>query len=222
MIAQQHPRATRSASLREARPSDIPRLVDLNHAAYPELVEANVVWDEAQLRSHMARFPRGQILAESEGAAVGAFSTFVVDRRRDALAPHTWYEMTDHGTFASHDPLGETLYLADIYVHPSAWGKGIGSLLYGGLQKLCVKLRLKRVVGGGRLWGYREHADRVSPEAYVASVQRGELRDRVLGSQIKAGFSVRGVLPHYLKDPRSCDYATLLEWVSPETSTVVQ
>jgi GNAT superfamily N-acetyltransferase len=219
MIAQQHPRATPTATLRQAEPSDIPRLVALNHAAYPELVEANVVWDETQLRSHLARFARGQMLAEMAGAAVGAFSTFIVDRTRDALAPHTWYEITDQGTFASHDPQGETLYLADIYVHPSAWGKGIGSLLYAGMQKLCVQLRLKRVVAGGRLWGYREHADTMSPEAYVRGVLRGEMRDRVLGSQVKAGFAVRGVLPGYLKDPRSCDYATLLEWVNPELAS---
>ena len=52
-------------------------------------------------------------------------------------------------------------------------------------------------------------------ETYVARVLAGELRDRVLGSQIKAGFVVRGLLPGYLKDPRSLDYATLLEWVRP-------
>jgi GNAT superfamily N-acetyltransferase len=204
------------ARLREAETEDIPCLVAMNHAAYPELVEANVVWDDEQLASHLARFRQGQIVAEIDGAAAGAFSTFIVDRKRDALAPHTWYEMTDHGTFAGHDPLGETLYLADIYVHPSAWGKGVSTTLYAALRRLCVQLRLKRVVGGGRLWGYHEHASRMTPEAYVASVLRGQLRDRVLGSQVKAGFRVRGVLADYLKDPRSCNYATLLEWVNPE------
>jgi hypothetical protein len=52
----------------------------------------------------------------------------------------------------------------------------------------------------------------MTPEEYVARVLRGELRDRVLGSQIKAGFAVRGVLAGYLRDPRSRDCATLLEW----------
>jgi GNAT superfamily N-acetyltransferase len=207
--------SSQAVTLRPAEPRDIPRLVTLNHAAYPELVEANVVWDEAQLRSHLARFAPGQVLAETGGVAVGAFSTFIVDRKRDALAPHTWYEITDHGTFTSHDPGGQTLYLADIYVHPAAWGKGVGAMLYAGMQGLCVQLGLKRLVAGGRLWGYREQADRMGPEAYVERVLRGELRDRVLGSQIKAGFAVRGVLPGYLKDPRSGNYATLLEWVNP-------
>ena len=188
MIAQQLPAASSQAvTLRPAEPRDIPWLVSLNHAAYPELVEANVVWDEAQLRSHLARFARGQVLAEMGGAAVGAFSTFIVDRKRDALAAHTWYQMTDHGTFTSHDPGGETLYLADIYVHPAAWGKGVGSMLYAGMQALCMQLGLKHLVAGGRLWGYGEQADRMGPEAYVERVLRGELARPGPRSQRKAG-----------------------------------
>jgi GNAT superfamily N-acetyltransferase len=186
----------------------------MNHAAYPELVEENVVWNEAQIHAHLARFPEGQLVAEIAGVPMGAISTFIVPRSRDALAQHTWLEITDDGTFASHDAAGETLYLADVYVDPAAWGKGVGETLYAALRNLCVSLDLKRVVAGGRLWGYHEYADRLTPEEYVARVLRGELRDRVLGSQLKAGFTVRGILVGYLRDPRSRDYATLLEWTN--------
>ena len=34
-------------------------------------------------------------------------------------------------------------------------------------------------------------------------------------STATGGFTVRGLLVGYLRDPRSCDYATLLEWVKP-------
>jgi hypothetical protein len=188
----------------------------MNHAAYPELVEENVVWDEGQLRLHLERFPAGQLVAVSEGTLVGAISTFIVPRSRDPLAQHTWLDITDNGTFASHDPAGDTLYLADIYVDPAAWRRHVGSTLYAALRRLCVAQSLRRVVAGGRLWGYHAHADRMTPEEYVDRVIRGELVDRVLGSQIKAGFAVRGILVGYLRDPRSCDYATLLEWVAPK------
>lgn len=198
--------------VRRATLDDVPRLEAMNHAAYPELVEENVVWSAAQLRMHIARFPEGQELAELAGKPAGAISTFIVARERDPLAQHTWLEITDDGTFASHDPGGDTLYLADIYVDPAAWGKGVGETLYAALEELCVRLGLKRVVAGGRLWGYHEHAERMSPEDYVARVVRGEIRDRVLGSQLKAGFTVRGILHDYLADPRSRNYATLLEW----------
>ena len=201
-----------SVPVRRATLDDVPRLEAMNHAAYPELVEENVVWSAAQLRLHIARFPEGQVVAELNGAPIGAISTFIVARDRDPLAQHTWLEITDEGTFASHDPGGDTLYLADIYVDPAGWGRGVGETLYAALRDLCVQLGLKRVVAGGRLWGYHEHADRMSPQEYVDRVIRGELRDRVLGSQLKAGFTVRGILDGYLADPRSRNYATLLEW----------
>jgi hypothetical protein len=202
------------ATIRRATAEDVPRLVEMNHAAYPELIEENVVWNAAQLRAHLSRFPQGQLIAELDGSPMGAISTFIVPPARDPMAQHTWLDITEDGTFASHDPRGETLYLADIYVHPAAWGKRVGETLYRAMGDLCVGLGLRRVVAGGRLWGYHEFAASLSAEEYVARVLQGSIRDRVLGSQIKAGFVVRGVLVGYLRDPRSCDYATLLEWVA--------
>jgi GNAT superfamily N-acetyltransferase len=202
--------------VRMATLADVPRLVAMNHAAYPELVEENVVWNDAQLRAHISRFRQGQLVADVGGRPMGAVSTFIVSRDKDPLAPHTWRGITEEGTFAGHDEGGDTLYLADIYVDPVAWGNGVGPALYGALKELCAARGLRRTVAGGRLWGYHEQPAAMGPEDYVARVLRGELRDRVLGSQIRAGFAVRGVLVGYLRDPRSRDCATLLEWVRPE------
>jgi GNAT superfamily N-acetyltransferase len=203
-----------SIVVRQATAADVPRLVEMNHAAYPELVEANVVWSAGQLQGHLERFPEGQIVALLDGVVMGAISTFVVPPSRDPMAQHTWLGITDDGTFASHDPRGDTLYLADVYVDPAAWGKRVGETLYTALRDTCRALGLRRVVAGGRLWGYHEYASVMTPEEYVESVLRGDLRDRVLGSQRKAGFTVRGILVGYLRDPRSRDYATLLEWTA--------
>lgn len=211
MVARSKP----AVIVRAAALVDVPQLVAMNHAAYPELVEENVVWNEGQLRSHIARFPQGQLVADGNGVPMGAISTFIVSRTRNPLEAHTWLGITEDGTFAGHDPGGDTLYLADIYVDPAAWGKGVSQMLYAALRDLCVGLGLRRIVAGGRLWGYHEHAAKLTPQEYIARVLRGELRDRVLGSQIKAGFVVRGVLVGYLRDPRSNDFATLLEWVRP-------
>ncbi len=209
------PVKTPTLAVRPAREEDIPRLVEMNHAAYPELVEANVVWNEAQLHAHLDRFPEGQLVATLDGVPMGAISTFIVPPSRDPMAQHTWLDITDDGTFASHDRRGDTLYLADVYVDPAAWGKRVGEALYAALRDLCVALGLRRVVAGGRLWGYHEYAGLMTAQEYVDSALRGEIRDRVLGSQLKAGFAVRGLLVGYLRDPRSGDYATLLEWVKP-------
>ena len=211
MVAVPLPR-TAEVVLRPATRADVPRLVAMNHAAYPELVEENVVWNERQLESHLSRFPEGQLVATVNGEPMGAISTFIVPPSRDPMAQHSWREITDDGTFASHDPDGPTLYLADIYVDPAAWGRGVGPTLYAGLRDLCAHLGLWRIVAGGRLWGYHEYANRMWPEEYVQRVVDGELHDRVLSSQLRAGYRVRGILAEYLKDPRSHNYATLLEW----------
>jgi GNAT superfamily N-acetyltransferase len=207
--------ALAALAVRPACAADIPRLVQMNHAAYPELVEANVVWNAAQLHAHLDRFPEGQLVATLDGEPMGAISTFIVPPSRDPMAQHTWLDITDDGTFASHDRRGDTLYLADVYVDPTGWGKRVGETLYAALRDTCVSLGSKRVVAGGRLWGYHEYAGVMTAQEYVDGVLRGDIRDRVLGSQLKAGFAVRGLLVGYLRDPRSCDYATLLEWVSP-------
>ncbi len=207
--------------LRVSTEEDVVRLVELNRAAYPDLLEDNVVFDEAQIRSHRDVFPRGQIVCELDGKIVGAIATLILPRAIDPLAQHTWMGVTDGGTFVRHDPNGDTLYLADVYVDEAAWGRGIGRALYGALFDLCRELRCKRIVAGGRLYDYDAHAERVSPEDYVARVVAGELRDRVLVSQLRAGFRVKGILKNYLHDWRSRHFATLLVWDNPTREDVI-
>ena len=205
--------------IRLARTDDVPRLVELNRAAYPDLIEDDVVFDESQIRSHLTVFPRGQLVAELDGRIVGAIATMIVPRAIDPLAQHTWMGVTDGGTFARHDAGGDTLYLADVYVDAAAWGRGVGRALYQALFSSCRELGLRRVVAGGRLYDYDTHAATLSPEDYVARVERGELRDRVLVSQLRAGFTVRGLLADYLHDWRSRHWATLLVWENPDRAS---
>jgi GNAT superfamily N-acetyltransferase len=206
---------TSNLHIRVATPEDSAHLAALNRAAYPDLVEDGVVFDESQLLGHTTVFPRGQLVAELDGKIAGAIATMIVPRAIDALAPHTWMGVTDGGTFVRHDPEGDTLYLADVYVAESAWGRGVGRALYEALFALCRELRLKRVVAGGRLYDYDAYADKMTPHAYIDAVVRGELKDRVLISQLRAGFTVRGVLASYLHDWRSRHYASLLVWENP-------
>jgi GNAT superfamily N-acetyltransferase len=205
-----------NVSLRRASFDDVPALVALNHAAYPDLIEDGVVFDASQLRAHQQVFPAGQLVAEAHEEIVGAIATLVLPKAIDPLAPHTWMGVTDNGTFARHDPSGDTLYLADVYVAESAWGRGVGRALYEGLFELCRALKLKRVVAGGRLYDYSTHAASMTPREYVDRVVRGELKDRVLVSQLRTGFTVKGLLRGYLHDWRSQHWATLLVWTNPD------
>lgn len=200
---------------RPAVVTDVEALAAMNRAAYPDLVGDGVVYDEAQLREQILRYPRGQWVVTDGATLVGAISTLVVPER-SALGRHTWMGITDCGRFGTHREEADTLYLADIYVAPHAQGRGVGGMLYRRLRRLALEQRRRRIVAGGRLWGYADHADRLTPEAYVAEVVRGSLRDRVLDSQLRAGFRVRAILPNYLDDWRSRGFATLLDWPNPE------
>lgn len=204
--------------VRTASAADLPALARLNAEAYPDLLQDGVVFDVALLASHLARFAEGQLVAvdDEDGRILGAIATLVLPDQIDALAPHTWLGVTDHGTFERHEARGDTLYLADIYVHPDAWGRGVGRALYAALFALCRRRGHLRVVGGGRLHAFCDAPEAMSPGAYIAEVIGGKRRDRVLESQLRAGFQVRGLLPGYLHDGRSRHWATLIVWDNPD------
>ncbi len=202
--------------VRKARRDDIPALVALNRECYPEMATDNIVWAEVHLRSHLRVFPQGQLVAESGGKLVGAASSLIVAMGADPLRPHTWGGVTDSGFFTNHDPNGDTLYGADIYVHPKAQGTGVGAKLYVARRELCKKLNLRRILAGGRLPGYDKHANDFSPEEYAERVLAGDLNDPVLSFQLHQGFQLRGVLKHYLRDRQSRNCASLLEWTNPD------
>ncbi len=210
------PKTVPKIRIRRATKGDVPKLVQLNRAAYPVLASENVVWGEAHLLSHQRIFPEGQLVAEVDGHIVGAISTLVVNLGSDPLRHHTWSGITDSGYFTNHDPDGDTLYGADIYVHPDTRGLGVGAALYEARRALCRKLNKRRILAGGRLWNYGEQSDQMSAHEYAERVATGEFRDLVLSFQIREGFSLRGVMSNYLRDPKSRNHASLIEWLNPD------
>src|SRR5690606_16615323 len=62
---------------------------------------------------------------------------------------------------------------------------------------------------------YSEYADKYSPNEYAARVVAGELKDLVLSFQLREGFVLRGVMPHYLRDQKSRNFGSLIEWLNP-------
>ena len=175
-----------------------------------------MVWGGSHLESHQRVFPQGQMVAELEGKIVGAVSTLIVDMGPKPLRHHTWAGITDSGYFTNRNPQGDMLHGADVYVHPDTRGKGVGAALYEARRELCRKHNLRCILLGGRLWNYQDHAERFSPQEYAARVGAGELRDLVLSFQLRKGFELRGVMPHYLQDPYSHNHASLLAWLNPD------
>lgn len=202
-------------TVRQATRRDIKALVELNHAAYPQMAADNIVWEEAHLLSHLQVFPEGQLVAVEGRKIVGAAASLIIDLGREPLRHHTWSGVTDSGFFTNHDFTGDTLYGADVYVHPKARGHGVGAALYEARRQLCKRLNLRRILAGGRIWNYCEHADEMSAEEYVEHVKNGRFQDLVLSFQLREGFEVRGVMKNYLRDPRSQNHASLIEWCNP-------
>ncbi|MNS24234.1 Acetyltransferase (GNAT) family protein [compost metagenome] len=193
-------------------PRDIPAVIALQQRVFPGMPP----WAAAQLESHLAVFPAGQLVAEAaDGRLVGSASALVVLWADfDALAG--WKELTGNGYFTTHNPDGFTLYGADIGVDPAARGMGVGARLYQARKAVVRQLGLKRMITGGRLPGYGAVSASMTPERYVEEVVAGRRRDPVLSFQLAHGFVVKGVIPGYLGfDEASGGYATLLEWCDP-------
>ncbi len=200
--------------VRRARRADIPAIYTCQRDAYETFPDA-ALCDERQFRMQLKAFPEGQFVALLGDRVVGYATTLIV--KMDDESP--WYsyaEITGNGSFSSHDPSGDTLYGADIGVHPDLRGKGVAARLYDVRRDLMKRLNLRRMVAGGRIPGYAEHASSMSAEEYVRRVVSGKLRDPALNAHLKAGYKVRGVHSGYIRDPQSLDYATFIEMKNPD------
>lgn len=203
-------------AVRRLRRDDFPAIHRISKLIYPD----SPAWSDAQLESHLAVFPDGQLVAEDNGEVVGMAASLIVLWDEYSFDT-TWREFTADGTFTNHDPVkGRTLYGAEIMVAPSKQGAGVGKALYEARRELCERLGLLRIRAGARLAGYHRYADRMSPEEYTEKVVRGQLSDPTLSFQLKRGFEVLAVARDYLRhDPESFGHAAVIEWINEKVAT---
>jgi len=81
-------------------------------------------------------------------------------------------EITADGLFTTHILNGDTLYLADISTHPKHRHEGIGRMIIDRWKELVFNLNLRRMIGGGRLFNYTEHANKLSVYEYAEKVMK--------------------------------------------------
>lgn len=199
--------------MRVAKPEDVSGIGAVARAAYVAWPASNIA-TEREFRLQLEAFPNGQLVALVDGTIVGYATSLIV--QLDDQSP--WFnhtEITGYGTFSTHDPSGQTLYGADLAVHPDYQGRGIAQLLYRGRRALLKRYNLKQLVAGGRIPGYSAYKGLLTAREYVEKVRRGELKDSALSAHLRAGYDVLGVHLGYLEDQESLGYATHLVMANP-------
>lgn len=205
------------ASVRQMELHDIPAVVELQRRVYPE----RLAWSPEELEQHLRVFPEGQLVAtDQSGRVIASASSLIIDWD-DYGEEAKWSTITGQGTFDTHNPLGKTLYGADMCVDRSVRRHGAGTLFYEARKQMVKSRGLKRLLTGGRIPGYAQFSGQMTPQEYVAEVVRGKRKDPTLSFQLANGLVVLDVVPEYLEDPESRGFATLLEWLNPEYVTSV-
>lgn len=194
------------------------------------LDSGNGVWSKAKINDLLRIFPEGQLCIAVDGKVVACSLSIIVDY--DLFGDtHTYEKITGKYSFSTHTPQGNVLYGIEIFVHPEYRGLRLARRLYEARKELCELLNLESIIAGGRIPGYHEYADRLTPRQYIDKVRAKEIYDPTLSFQIANDFHVRKVLKNYLPgDQESKEFATLIEWnniyyhdnVSPRSAQTIR
>ena len=172
--------------VRQMTVDDFPAVIQLQLNAFP----GKPPWLPGQLERHFRIFPEGQLVVSGpSGRILGSASSLIIDWD-DYAESANWSAITGRGTFDTHNPIGLTLYGAEIGVDASARHQGIGTMLYEARKDLIRERGLKRLLTGGRIAGYDEVADQLTPKEYVAEVVAGKRWDPALTFQLENGLVV--------------------------------
>ncbi len=195
--------------LRYLKISDYPEVKRIMDTVYRTMDGA---WEKKQFTSQISRFPQGQICIEDKGDVVAAALSILVDSSK-LESRHSYRDIVGDGYFKNHDPDGDYLYGVDMFVHPDYQGLRLGRRLYDARKELCEKLNLRGIMIGGRIPGYQEYHDEMSPQKYIQMVKNKEIYDPVLTFQLANDFHVKKMIKNYIPaDTESKSYGVLMEW----------
>lgn len=200
-------------------PDHFDALEELQRIVYPTLDDQELMRAE-HFAAQYKRFPEGQFVALLDDQVagvqvVGQGSGFFIDFDFDH-PNHSFREICAELYFTHHHPDGAYYYGADISVHPNFRGRGIGRRIYDARKELVRRTNRRGIVAGGLIPGYAAYKAILSPQEYVDRVVAGEIHDSTLSFQLAMGFQVRGLIPNYIEDSASDNWATLIEWSNPD------
>jgi ribosomal protein S18 acetylase RimI-like enzyme len=202
------------AIIRNYQENDFQDLIRIQQESFPPPFRPDLWWNKEQLNNHVTLFPEGALCIEIDGKIAGSMTGLLVDFDAQQME-HTWEEITDNGYIRNHNPDGNTLYVVDIGVSPSYRKLGLGKWLMLSMYEVVVHKGLERLLGGGRMPGYHKKVNEMTPEQYLESVVKGELKDPVITFLLRCGRTPVQVVANYLEDKESCNFGTLMEWKNP-------
>ncbi|MBE1441897.1 GNAT family N-acetyltransferase [Paenibacillus sp. OAS669] len=202
------------ALVRSYTKADFADLIHIQEQSFPPPFPSELWWNEEQLNQHVTLFPQGALCVELEGKIAASITGLMIDFDPNH-AEHTWEEITDGGYIRNHNPNGNTLYIVDICALPAYRKLGLGKLLMQSMYEVVIEMKLRRLLGGGRIPGYHLHAASMTPEQYVDSVLAGRLKDPVLTFLMRCGRTPVKLIHGYLEDEDSHNCAMLMEWKNP-------
>ncbi|MEQ9328717.1 MAG: carbon-nitrogen hydrolase family protein [Rhodospirillales bacterium] len=199
--------------VRRLRMSDYDSVIAVQRSAFGEDIPH---WEREHFQAQIKRFSAGQIGVEFEGKLIAVSASLIVNEAQ-VMRQHTFMEVCDDGMIRNHDPDGEYLYGIDIAVNPEYRGQKLARRLYDARKLVVTRLNLKGMIIGGRIPGYHNHADDMTPEEYCEQVRSRTLTDSVMTAQMSNGFEFHQVLRNYLpEDSESMGHATLMMWENPD------
>lgn len=202
------------ATVRTYKEEDFAGLIEVQRESFPPPFPPDLLWNEQQLRNHIALYPQGALCVEIDGEIAGSITGMLTTFDPDH-PEHRWDEVTDEGSIRTHNPDGDSLYVVDIGIKPKFRKLKLGRLLMEAMYERVVADGLERLIGGGRMPGYHHHAEKLTAEEYSEKVLSGELRDPVISFLLSCGRMPVAVVPDYLDDEESRNYALLMEWKNP-------
>ncbi|WP_280771063.1 GNAT family N-acetyltransferase [Salipaludibacillus daqingensis] len=193
--------------------NDFDSLLLIQKEAFPPPFPEDLWWSKEHIKAHEETFPEGAMLADQNGEPAGSATSLIINYDG---SPHTWEQIADDGYIKrSHIPTGDTLYGIDVCVRPRFRGKGVAKALYDARKQLVIDLGLKRYIAGCRIPDYHHHAKIMSVDEYVAKVSSGEIKDLVLSFMLAQGLQPIQIMPDYVDDEESLNYAVIVEWKNP-------
>lgn len=200
--------------IRNYNQDDFEAMIEVQSVSFPPPYPSELWWNQEQLSEHVSRFAAGALCAEVDGRLIGSMTGLLVNMN-DYGHAHDWNTIADSGYIRNHNPSGDTLYVVDICVIPEYRKSGIGKWLMQTMYETVVNLGVSRLLGGGRMPGYKAYVQEMSPEEYLEKIISGDLKDPVITFLLRCGRMPVGVAHHYLDDEESSNCAAMMEWRNP-------